>query len=143
MIRPSPETASQIAEGAVAFVERKFGILLPYNPPSLILVEAIVDKIRATGASEHQASGLLLGLGCYVGEVLVRNARASWRLTTEMRMAKACRFAIVVALPGGIGCNPIGKVFERFNGEASEGLAAFYQATLEPVRRSPDGGAFE
>jgi len=141
MIRPSPETAAQIAEGSVAFVERKFGILLPYNPPSLILVDAIVDKIRATGASEHQASGLLLGLGCYVGEVFVRNARATWRLTAQMKMAKVCRFTIVVALPGGIGCNPIGKVFERFNGEAGEGLAAFYQVTLEPARRSPDGGA--
>jgi len=141
MIRPSPETAAQIAEGAVAFVERKFSTLLLYNPPSLILVDAIVDKIKETGASEHQASGLLLGLGCYVGEVLVRNARSSWRATAEMRMAKACKFTIVVALPGGIGCNPIGKVFERFNGEAREGLASFYQATLEPARRSPDGGA--
>ncbi len=141
MIRPSPETAAQIAEGAVAFVKRKFSTLLLYNPPSLILVDAIVDKIKETGASEHQASGLLLGLGCYVGEVFVRNARASWRLTAEMRMAKACKFTIVVALPGGIGCNPIGKVFERFNGEAREGLAAFYQATLAPARRSPDGGA--
>jgi len=141
MIRPSPETAAQIAEGAVAFVERKFSTLLLYNPPSLILVDAIVDKIKETGASEHQASGLLLGLGCYVGEVFVRNARASWRLTAEMRMAKACKFTIVVALPGGIGCNPIGKVFERFNGEAREGLVAFYPATLAPARRSPDGGA--
>ncbi len=141
MTRASPETASQIAEGAGAFVERKFGIKLPYNPPSLILVDAILDKIRATGASEQQASGLLLGLGCYVGEVLVRNARASWRLTTEMRMTKVCRFAIVVVLPGGIGCNPIGKVFERFNRQAREDLAGFYEATLAPAERSPSGGA--
>jgi hypothetical protein len=141
MTRASPETASHIAEGAVGFVERKFGIQLPYNPPSLILVDAILDKIRATGASEHQASGLLLGLGCYVGEVLVRNARASWRLTTEMRMAKACRFAIVAALPGGVGCDPIGKVFQRFNDEASTNLAEFYQTTLAPALRSPSGGA--
>ena len=35
-----------------------------------------VDKIRATGATQQQASGLLSGLGCYVGEVFVRNAKA-------------------------------------------------------------------
>src|SRR2546428_8335745 len=99
MIRPSPETAAQIAEGSVTFVERKFGILLPYNPPSLILVDAIVDKIRGTGASEHQPSGLLLGLGCYLGEVFVRNAGATCRLTTGLRMAKPCTFPILLALP--------------------------------------------
>ena len=140
-MRVSPETAPQIAEGSVEFVHKKFGFALPYTPESLIVVDAIVDKIKGTGASEHQASGLLLGLGCYVGEVFVRNARATWRLTAEMKMAKVCRFTIVVALPGGIGCNPIGKVFERFNGEAREGLAAFYETTLEPTRRSPNGGA--
>jgi hypothetical protein len=137
MTRASPETAAQIAEGAVTFVQRKFGIELPYNPPSLILVDAILDKIRATGASEHQASGLLLGLGCYVGEVLVRNARASWRLTAQMKMAKECRFAIVAVLTGGVACDPIGKVFERFTGEATPDLAEFYQTTLEPARRCP------
>jgi hypothetical protein len=141
MSRASPETAAQLAEGAVTFVQRKFGIELPYNPPSLILVDAILDKIRATGATEHQASGLLLGLGCYVGEVLVRNARASWRHTAEMKMAKVCRFAIVAVLPGGVGCDPVGKVFERFRGEASPDLAEFYQATLQPALRSPSGGA--
>ena len=129
---PSPDTAPRLAESAVAFVDRKFGILLPYNPPSLILVDALVDRIKATGASEQQASGLLLGLGCYVGEVFVRHARASWRRTAEMGMSRSCAFPVVIALPGVVGCNPIGRVFERFRAGESASLAAFYQTALDP-----------
>jgi hypothetical protein len=130
-----PDTPARIAERAVAFVERKFGILLPYNPPSLILVDALVDKIKATGASEQQASGLLMGLGYYVGEVLVRHARATWRRTVEMKkMSQVCAFPMVVALPGAVGCNPIGKVFDRFRAGESASVAAFYQAAFAAPR---------
>jgi hypothetical protein len=131
---PSPDTPARIAERAVGFVERKFGILLPYNPPSLILVDALVDKIKATGASEQQASGLLMGLGFYVGEVFVRHSKGTWRRTAEMKMSKVCAFPMVVALPGAVGHNPIGKVFERFRTGESASVAAFYQAALAAPR---------
>ena len=52
MIAP-PDPPARIADRAVAFVERKFGIVLPYNPPSLLLVDAIVDKIKATGSGDE------------------------------------------------------------------------------------------
>lgn len=132
---PSPDTPARIAERAVDFVERKFGILLPYNPPSLLLIDALVDKIKATGASEQQAAGLLMGLGYYVGEVFVRHSRATWRRTAEMKkMSKVCAFPMVVALPGAVGCNPIGEVFERFRTGESASVAAFYQAALAAPR---------
>lgn len=111
-------------------MERKFSVLLPYNPPSLLLVDALVDKIKATGATEQQASGLLVGLGCYVGEVLVRHDRATWRPTAEMGMSQACAFPMVVALPGALGCNPIGMVFDRFRMGESASVAALYQKAL-------------
>lgn len=96
------------------------------------MVDALVDKIKATGASEQQASGLLLGLGCYVGEVFVRHGRATWRLTAEMGMSKVCEFPMVVALPGAVGCNAIGQVFDRFRVGESASVATFYQTALEP-----------
>jgi hypothetical protein len=127
MVQPS--TAERIAAGSVAFVERKFGFRLPYTPESLIVVDAIVDKIRDTGAAEHQAFGVLLELGCYVGEVLVRHARASWRSAAEMGMSESCRSPAVLALPGLTGCDPIEGVFERFRGHARS-LARLYEATI-------------
>lgn len=128
-MRISPGSASLLAQGAVSFVERKFGFRLPYTPESLILVDAIVDKVRATGAAESQASGILSGLGCYVGEVFVRTAKASWRWAAEMRMSDSCRFPVVLALPGPTGCDPIGSVFQRF-GDGSSSLARLYEMAV-------------
>jgi hypothetical protein len=133
----SPGTAPTLAGESVKFVQRKFGFALPYTPESLIVVDAIVDKIKATGATEQEASGLLAGLGCYVGEVFVRHAKASWRWTTEMGMAASCRFPVVVALPGVTGCDTIGCVFQRFNGGVEASVASFYGSALAslPVGR--------
>ena len=124
------QTAPQIAQGAVALVQRKFGFKLDYDPPSLIVVDALVDKIKETGATEHQASGLLLGLGCYVGEVFVRNARGSWRDTAQMAMKKTVAYPIVIALPGAVGCDPLGAVFRRFASGPPEGVASLYESTV-------------
>lgn len=125
----SPSTAPQLAAASVIFVEHKFGFRLPYTPESLILVDAIVDKIRSTGATEQQASGLLSGLGCYVGEVFVRNAKASWRSTAEMKMGESCRFPAVLAWPGPRACDPIGRVFQRFSRGAADSVALLYETT--------------
>ena len=133
----SPNSAPRIAEESVEFVHKKFGFVLPYTPESLIVVDAIVDKIKATGATEQQASGLLSGLGCYVGEVFVRHAKASWRWTAEMGMTASCRFPVVVALPGVTGCDAIGTVFQRFSGGAAESVALVYEVALGPRRGDP------
>jgi hypothetical protein len=127
-MKASPSTAMQLAAGSVAYVEKRFGFALPYTAESLLVVDALVDKIKATGASERQASGLLLGLGCYVGEVFVRHARASWRWGAEIGMSPPARSGIALALPGVIGCDAIEKVFQRFNAGPSESVARLYES---------------
>lgn len=124
---PTVQTAPQIAQGAVALVKKKFGFQLNYDPPSLIVIDMLIDKIKETGASSHQASGLLLGLGCYVGEVFVRHARASWRETAQMGLTKTCAYPIVLALPGKVGCDAIGVVFRRFDAGPAEGAALLWE----------------
>src|SRR6266545_1772445 len=85
---PCPETAAKMAQEAVAYVERKLGAPLPWTPASLPAIDAVVDKIKETGATEQQAAGLLFALGCFVGEVFVRNAGGIWRRTEELGMSK-------------------------------------------------------
>jgi len=125
-----------LAEGSVEFVYKKFGFALPYTPASLLVVDAIIDKIKATGATPQQASGLLVGLGCYVGEVFVRHAKASWRSTAEMGMTKSCRYPVVLVLPGLSTCDAIGQVFRRFDGRIPESLALFYEITVASGSRA-------
>jgi len=132
-LTPTVQTAPQIAQGAVALVKKKFGFQLAYDPPSLIVIDLLVDKIKETGASAHQASGLLLGLGCYVGEVFVRHARASWRETAQMGMTKTCAYPIVLALRGGkIGCDAIDVVFRRFADGPTQSAASLWETVTLP-----------
>jgi hypothetical protein len=116
-----------VAADSVAFVAKRFGFALPYTPESLIVVDALIDKIKATGATEQQASGLLSGLGCYAGEVFVRHARASWRSRTEMGLSSRGS-SVVLVLPGMTPCDAIASVFQRFNAGPSESLAALYES---------------
>jgi hypothetical protein len=136
-MKVSPTNASQYAQESVEFVQKKFGFELLYSPESLIAVDAIVDKIKETGATEQQASGLLAGLGCYAGEVFVRRAKAHWRWTTEMGMADSCRFPVVVAMPGLTGVDTIGEVFRRFGAGAAQSVALLYENALAPKPDEP------
>ncbi len=133
----SPETARQLAEGSVGFVRQKFGFELLYTPESLLFVDAVVDKIRETGATEAQASGLLSGLGCYAGEVFVRNAKASWRAPADLGLRRSCRFPVVLALPGPVPCDPLDRVFQRFAGATSDGVAGLYDTAVPAAKGRP------
>lgn len=134
-IRPSPATAPQMAAEAVAFVREKSGVQLSYIPDSLKDVDAVLEKLKASGASEENAAGLLFAIGCYVGEVFVRNAGGVWRTTEEKGMSQVCSFPITVELPNGSGCNAIGKVFKRFRNGPGDSVAFFYHATLDRLQR--------
>ena len=132
----TPADAPQLARRSVEFVGQKFGFELRYTAESLAFVEAVIDQIRATGATEQQASGLLVGLGCYAGEVLVRNARATWRCAADVRTGAAGRFPIVLTLAGATVCNPLARVFQRFADPSADSLASLYDAatgTGDPV----------
>jgi hypothetical protein len=133
----SPGTARQLAEGSVTFVRQKFGFELLYTPESLLFVDAVVDKIRETGATEAQASGLLSGLGCYAGEVFVRNAKASWRAPADLGMRRSCRFPVILALPGPIPCDPLERVFQRFSGATTDGVAGLFDAVVLSAKTAP------
>lgn len=134
-ITPSPQTAAGIAAMVVPFVEQNYGVTLDYAVASLERVDAIVDDLRRDQAFEA-VQPLLFSLGCYVGEVFVRHARASWRTTDEMGMQALASSPIVVRLPDGRGCNPVGRVYRRFQDGGAESLVRFYEASTRP-RREP------
>ena len=125
----TPSEAVRMAQQFVAMVQRSTGTLLEYDPRSLVSVDEIVDDIKATGLSEEDASGMIYAVGCYVGEVLVRNAGGKWRQTSDLGIEASCGWPIVVVLPDGSGCNPIGKAFRRFRNGVTDSLAFFWYST--------------
>jgi len=126
----TPEEARQMADRFARMTQERTGVRLDYSPESLAAVDAAVDQIKATGVSETDASGMLYAVGCYVGEVFVRNAGGEWCATKTLGMEKVCSWPIAIKLKGGAGANPIGKAFKRFRNGPEDDLVFFYKSTL-------------
>jgi hypothetical protein len=60
----------------------------------------------------------------------VRHARASWRAAGQIGASRSHRFQIVLALPGAIACDPIGRVFQRFGGAAADSVAQLFDSVV-------------
>ncbi|MEO8361871.1 MAG: hypothetical protein ABI672_17690 [Vicinamibacteria bacterium] len=127
----TPAEALRMAEQFVALTERNFGFRLNYSPETLGPVDLLVDKVKATGVSEQDGSGMIFSIGCYVGEVMVRHAGGEWRPTADLNMQAVCSWPLVVRMPDGSGMNPIGKAFKRFRNGEGDSLAYFYQMALK------------
>jgi hypothetical protein len=125
-LTPSPENAAEIAGMIVPFVDQNYHLALDYSVESLGQVDGVIDDLRKDQAFED-LQPLLFSLGCYVGEVLVRHAGARWRTTESLGMGSATS-PIVVQMPNGRGCNPVGQTYKRFTSGSDADLAAFYQA---------------
>jgi hypothetical protein len=126
-LTPSAENAAEIAAMAVPVVEENYGVMLDYGVASLAQLDTIIDDLRRDQRFEA-LQPLLFSLGCYVGEVLVRHAGGRWRSTEELGMGKVASSPVAIEMPDGRGCNPVGRVYKRFQKGREDGLAAFYQA---------------
>jgi len=130
-LMPSPSNAAEIAGMTLPVVQQNYGVELDYSPGSLKELDTIVDDLRRDQRFEAVQT-LLFSMGCYVGEVLVRHAGGQWRTTEELGMGKVASSPIAVEMPGGRGCNPVARVYRRFQKGREDSLAAFYQAMAGP-----------
>jgi hypothetical protein len=126
-LTPSTGNAAEIAAMAVPVVEQNYGVALDYSPASLKRLDAIIDDLRRDQRFEALQT-LLFSMGCYVGEVLVRHAGGRWRTTQELGMGQVASSPIAIEMPDGRGCNPVGRVYKRFQKGREDSLAGFFQA---------------
>jgi hypothetical protein len=132
---PTPDNAAKIAAMVVPFAEKNYGVTLDYGVESLRRLDGILDDLRRDQSFEN-LQPLLFAMGCYVGQVMVRHAGAFWRVTEELGMGEVASSPIAIRVPDGRGCNPVGKVYKRFQNGPDESLASFYQVmTQAPVER--------
>jgi hypothetical protein len=124
---PSPANAAEIAAMALPVVEQNYGLKLDYSPASLEPLDSIVDDLRRDQRFESVQT-LLFSMGCYLGEVLVRHAGGRWRTTQELGTGKVASSPIAVEMPDGRGCNPVGRVYRRFQKGREDSLPGFFQA---------------
>ncbi|MDP8952314.1 MAG: hypothetical protein M3N18_08765, partial [Actinomycetota bacterium] len=100
-----PEACARVFRNAA---ERHRGSNLDYDPQELPLVEELL-LAALNGGSENGTRApildvLVLGLGCYVGEVLRRAApQSSWRFTEHWSEGLVIEFSSATADPIGKG----------------------------------------
>jgi hypothetical protein len=127
---PTPEFASRHAEIVVKAARDISGVELDYSPQSLDDVDRILRGFHAEGLRADQIGETVFSFGCYVGEVMVRRDRGLWKLASETNLPREHHDgndAMVIELPNGVVCNPIGKAFKLLERGEGESVAYFYQ----------------
>lgn len=123
-----PQNAADHARLAVKLAEEEFGDELDFSPGSLEAVDAQIESVREEGRTGEDAAEALFVLGCYLGEVMVRNLGGRWVATARSPLAGVSPWPMVVVLPGGSAWDPIGKAYKRLELGDSEYLPGFYAA---------------
>jgi hypothetical protein len=129
---PGANTAPGLAARAADAARTVFDIELDFTPGSLDRVDEILNGFREPG-SDRMAEFIFI-FGCYLGEVMVRNADYVW-VDTPTDLARHLG-ALTVHHPGtGANANPIGKAFKRVDYGEPDNLTYFYRVfTAEDPR---------
>jgi hypothetical protein len=128
-VPPTAENAHIYADFIAQQALKVSKVKLDYSPKSLEKVDDIIEGFRREGQTSSQISATLFSFGCYVGEVFVRHAGAKWKDVDQTPMKEFAGGApIVVELPSGTVCNPIGKIVKRLENGQVDSLAYFYKA---------------
>lgn len=128
------ESLTLCAEGmagrAAEFVERvgaRVRLPLDYSVGSLRVVDRLIDGLRQGGAGREDVAETLLGLGAYVGEVLVREAGAVWvDLPDGHLLRSVLGHPVAVRMPDGRVWNPLGRTVNRFEIGSKESLHTYF-----------------
>ncbi|MBU8820423.1 hypothetical protein KL864_31595 [Mycolicibacterium goodii] len=129
---PDPEHAAELAQRAVDAARNVSGVELDYSPASLSLVDGILEEFREPG-SDAVAETIFV-FGCYVGEVLVRNAGYEWVNTPPEAARYTFPLTIYRASTAG-HANPIGKAFKRVDNGGTDSVAYFYSVFATDTAR--------
>ncbi|MFD3663561.1 hypothetical protein ACFWVF_23745 [Streptomyces sp. NPDC058659] len=131
--------AADMSRYASAFASRATAqarLPLDFSGTSLRIVDRVVDGLRRGGDDPVAAAPILHELGAYVGEVLVRQARARW-VDFDAATSELFRQPVGVRMPDGLAWNPLGKVVNRFELGPDESAYEFFLLLPGRARRPP------
>jgi hypothetical protein len=131
------EVARNMTDLASAFVrgaadERHHFDFAPENAPRL---DALVEMFRDSQPSDEVVHSMVMSMGAYVGEVIVRSGAGSWTYEPKTRTPG-------VQLHNGLVCYPLNKVSKRITIGPEHSIAQFVEVAisreLPPAARRVD-----
>ena len=106
---------------------------LDYSVESLAFIDTLLQGFHDEGLTVADFAETVFDAGCYVGEVMCRQAGGRWidRDSLGPTVAPMFAFPMLVELQGGSHANPIGKAYKRFADPTHDSVAYFYQAMVQ------------
>jgi hypothetical protein len=138
-VQLTPENARDAAAEAVESLRQSFKTALDYSPESLLLADRFLEEVHRSGRRSQDLPGFVCIFGCYLGEVLVRSLGGAWLDAREAGFGLTS-YPIVLGLPGGDVCNPLGKVAKRLDNGPEDSLASFFNALKARVKGNASAG---
>lgn len=123
-VAPTADHAAELAHRAVDAERNINGIELGYTAASLNRVDEILEVFRGPGSDATAESVFVFG--CYVGEVLVRNAGYAW-VDSSPEVACWGGQLTVYRASDKAHASPIWKAFKRVNNGEVDSVAYYYQ----------------
>jgi hypothetical protein len=118
-----------LADAASISVQANTGQSLSFQPSSVPDIDRFLGEIAAEVGGSDELAELIVKLGAYVGELMVRHAGGRW-VDAPAEIAPGWP---VVLLPSGYYAAPIDKAFKRVDNGTEDSLAAFWDnATARP-----------
>ncbi|MFF3314061.1 hypothetical protein ACFYV5_00935 [Streptomyces sp. NPDC003035] len=131
--------AADMSRYASTFASRasaKTRLPLDFSAASLRIVDRVVDGLRQGAGDPVDVAPILQELGAYVGEVLVRQARARW-VDFDGMTSELLQQTVGVRTPDGRAWNPLGKVVNRFELGADESAHELFLLVPRRPKRLP------
>jgi hypothetical protein len=73
-------------------------VSLDYSSGSLVKLDTVIDGLASDGGDTDSVQNTLFIFGCYLGEVLVRNASGEWLATAGTPMEGNTPYPLVVRI---------------------------------------------
>lgn len=131
----APDLALAIAQDIIPQLNALERVDLDYTPMSLTIVEQILDRCSARGMRSANQNGLVLGLGCYFGEIIRRHSggRGQWVFHKDTPLAQVQQYPpnyLHFMLPTSDGdqfINVFKKIVARLDGDRATSIAGYYK----------------
>lgn len=107
-----------------------YGLELDYSPSTLNQLDDLIDHIFGPGSADDNAA-LIVAMGCYVGEVVLRAHGGQWRADEEFFHSPA------VIIEGKLQTRtfPLSRVWRRFEYGSEQSLVAYYTDVRRTLAR--------
>jgi hypothetical protein len=110
---------------------------LDFSVESLADVDELMVAWHDAGATGESMATSVYLFGCYLGEVIIRRHGGSWLETAGTTYEQKSRFPVLLELPSGSICNPLGKASKLLDNGPEDGLLFYYRAITGGNRGEP------